>query len=721
MSDRFPVRRRMSELAGRHRRDEGSTLPELLITVMLMGLIMASLTSAVIVLVREQDNSKGRLNVSKAETSVGLWMPADMASAETVDVSPGASPCGTTCPPGTPLGGSNSMMLSWTSLEAGATSAVPSTVNVSYRYSQVGTDYHLLRVECTSVASGPWSCNTITVLRGLAAPPPGVSWTPGVTVPDWVIDVGQPGGTDVNGNPLPPDPNATRKNAQRVVVTINGGGDVAGAGGGLNTISLSASGTERGVINASSTSGTPTFTEARTRCGGNYGLVIDDSGSIGGAMGTVRNGVQSFIDAFAGTPIKIQVVRFDSTASVIGQNPRTRYFDMLNPVDVAELRTGVNGLNANGSTNWEDALHRMFYDANGAVAQTKPDTVIFFTDGEPTWSRVDGTSTPGAALNPPPRQPELMNTSGSYDQEAFNRAKVIVDRFRSDVKFIGVGVGPAFNNSNDWLSYGAGWHYNYFRGFHYEKRNSATSSWRTVDLAEYNSTSPVSNRRIQYSSPYQYWEPTTKSVYDTLSSSARQRQKDYTAPFDSYDVTTTRTPNSTILTRLITDTDNGIPAVSVNGAYTNADTANMYLLPNFNQFAGALEAVALAECGGTLTLQTKVGTVAAADPFTYQHTASTNSAGLPIPASLTTITTTRTVPSGTFDFTIPNGEWVTVEIQPAPTSGLTSYAPVAWSCRAGANAKAFEAIAIPGSPWTGIRVRLLANEAVSCTQTVIRI
>lgn len=710
------------------RRDAGSTLPELLITVMLLGLIVTSLASAVIVIVRQQDNTTGRLNVARSETNVGLWLPADLASAQDVDLTPGASPCGTTCPPNAVTGGSNSIMLSWNSLEAGATDALSSRINVSYRYVQVGVSYDLVRVECVSVASGPWSCGNTTVLRDLMAPPPATTWTPGVTSPKWVINVSEPldAGT-IDGDPqastttIVANPNAPIRNAQRVVVTINGGGDAAGAGGGLNSISLTAGGTERGIIDATSTQGTPSFNEARTRCGGNFGLIVDDSGSIGSAMGTVNAGLQSFVDAFAGTPIKVQVVRFDSTASVIGQNPRTRYYDMLNDADVASLRAAVGSLVANGGTNWEDGLHRMFYTDTGSVQQVYPETVIFFTDGEPTWSRVDGTSTSSAPTTPPARQTQIANSNGAYDQESFNRAKYIVDAFRSSVNFIGVGVGPAFSNWNNWLTSGPGWHYNYFRGFHYEKRNSSSSSWYTVDLATYNATSPTTNRRIRYTSPYQYWEPTTKSVYDSLSSSARQRVKDYSAPFDSYDIASESVQNSTILTRLIAGNDFGVPAESVNGVYTNAATANMYLLPDFDQFAGALEAVALAECGGTVTLQTKVGTAAAADPFTYQHTASTSAGGLPLAASLNTVTTTKTYQSGTFDFAIPDGEYVTIEIQPLISSGLQSYTPGSWSCKAGGVPKTFETFSVAGSPWTGIRVQVRANEAISCIQQVNRV
>ena len=715
----------MSELNSERRRsrDAGTTLPELLVTIMLLGLVVTSLSAALIVIFRQQDNTTGRLNVARAEQNIGLWLPADLASAELVDVSAGAHPCAGACPAGTETGGSNTLMLSWDSLEPGATSPIASTTNVSYRYVETGGEYRLVRVACTSVAGGAWTCRNSNILSGLDAPPPGTTWVPGVTQPTWVIQVSEPldpADPSGPGNTIPVDPSAPTKNAKRVVVTVDGGGDAVGAGGGVNIISLSAGGTVRNVIDSTSTAGTPSFNEARTRCGGTYGLIIDDSGSIGSAMGAVRTGVIQFINAFAGTPVKLQVVRFDTTASVLGQNPRTRYFDMLNPADVGELRTAVGTLAANGATNWEDALHRMFFDQNGAILQVVPDKVLFFTDGEPTWNRVDNTSTASAPITPPERTPLLALPSSVYDQEAFNRAKFITDRFRADVDFIGVGVGPAFTRNSNWLDIGPGWHYNYERGFHYEKRNSSWSSWYTVNQAGYDATSPTTNRRIAYTSPYSFWEPTTQATYNTLSSSARRRIKDYTPPFDNYDVLTTSTPNRTILSRLIAGNDMGVVAESVNGRYINADVANMYVLPDFNQFAGALEAVALAECGGTLTMQTKVGAVAAADPFTYQHSASSSSGGLPLQATMDVVTTTRSFASGTFDFSIPNGEFITVEIRPVDMSGLTRYTPIGWACTAGGAAKTIQTFPITGSPWTGIRVQVRANEAVSCVQTVNR-
>ena len=713
MSDRdlqHAVETRSSD--DRRRRDAGLTLTELVVTVMLLGLVVSSLTAAVIVMVREQDNTGGRLNVARSEASIATWLPGDLASSETVDVSAGASPCGTSCPATAVTGGSNAIMLSWTSLEAGRTDAVVSQINVSYRYVQQGDSYDLVRVQCQRVGGAAWTCENLVVIRDMLPPPGDVTFVPGSTSPSWVVQVSQPPPSADD----PDDPLAPSKVARQVVITLDGGGDTAGAGGGLNTLTLTSGGSTRSVIDASSTTGTPTFNQARTRCGGNYGLVLDDSGSIGKAMSTVIDGAVAFVDAFAGTPVKLQVVRFDSTATVLGADPRSRYYDMLVDADVDALRKELKKLKENGATNWEDALHRMFYTETGTVQQVLPDTVLFFTDGEPTWSRLDDTSSKSAPTSTPPRQPELASSGSGYDQEAFNRAKYIVDQFRGTVDFIGVGVGPAFANSNDWLDYGPGWHYEYERGFHYERRSGW--SWNGVDRATYDAT-PAADRRIRYSSPYQYWEPTTKAVYDSTSSAGRRRTTSYTEPYDSYDIVTTRTRNSVILTRLITGNDFGEPAQSVNGEFVNAESANMYLLPDWNQFAAALESVALAECGGTVTIQTRLGGAAVPDPFEYQHTATTDRSGLPLQASKEIVRTTRTYPSGTFDFALEGGEWVTVEIQPlVPASTLYSYA--GWSCSAGGKAKTIQTFAVEGGPWSGVRVQVQPNEAVSCVMQVNR-
>jgi hypothetical protein len=183
---------------------------------------------------------------------------------------------------------------------------------------------------------------------------------------------------------------------------------------------------------------------------------------------------------------------------------------------------------------------------------------------------------------------------------------------------------------------------------------------------------------------------------------------------------TASTQNSTILARLISGNDNGTPAVWNGSSYTNAAVADMYVTPNWSQFGTALEAVALGECGGTLTLQTKLGgTTPAADPFRYQNSAVTDSAGAPVALKPTVVTTNQQFVTGTFDFAVPNGQFITVDILPLNYSELKAYTPGAWSCRAGNQPRPFELIDIPDAgAWKGVRVRVAANEAVSCTLAV---
>jgi len=55
------------------------TLPELLISVSIIGLIAAVLSSAIIVTFRQGDSTEGRINVARAEQSINTWLPADLA------------------------------------------------------------------------------------------------------------------------------------------------------------------------------------------------------------------------------------------------------------------------------------------------------------------------------------------------------------------------------------------------------------------------------------------------------------------------------------------------------------------------------------------------------------------------------------------------------------------------------------------------------------------
>ena len=120
-----------------------------------------------------------------------------------------------------------------------------------------------------------------------------------------------------------------------------------------------------------------------------------------------------------------------------------------------------------------------------------------------------------------------------------------------------------------------------------------------------------------------------------------------------------------------------------------------------------MTSMALAECGGTVTLQTKINGVNAADPFTYQSS-----------IDLTTATTSAQYRSGTFDFDLAGGGSVNVTISPLPTSDLSHYNPGGWTCKAAGTAYPFTTTLVDGGPWTSINLTVSPNQAISCVNAV---
>ncbi len=873
-------------------RDRGMTLPELLISITVLGLIVAVLSSSLIVTMRQNDNTEGRLNIARAEQSVSLWIPADLSSADTVDTSPQTTPCGLSVCDGVDFSASSNVLtLSWATEASGGT--IETNVTYSFALADDGQSYELSRTVCTS-DSGGWSCESFVVLRDLPGPPAGETFVPGVangdactraidpvpcTRPTWVIIVSEALAADATDETQLAT-GSEIKDANRVIVSINGGGDAAGAGGGLNQISITAGGTSRSTIAANSTQGTPSFIEAISRCGGPVSLIVDESGSISsaGADDDVIASVRAFVETLAGTPVKIQVVEFATKSSVLGGNDSTewhKYFDMTDPAQVNTLLGLVDSMSFGGYTNWEDGLFRTFYKADATIAAIVPETVVFFTDGVPNRDRLTQRAGSGSvvpALPAPQLSPPWPSQGSGFSQTAYNRAEYIAKDFRvaPSIDLIGVGVG-GINGSSTWMSDpGAGYTWVWERGYRryqqggvgiYESdkdiergssfkanldyEHKVGSKWRNIGPDEYypnegnskyrirkgnrtrrsygisetvydayrlkssshfwvsgwTNTTPTDYYANQPARPDKYrvnnssrsWYEVSQTVYDlhnvnggsgdgfrtstigtwvskatydlnnttpdgtdgwidngtnswvtndadaldwaTVSAPGSgspsnppggyRAIKTYpaTPPPGGYDGTDSATTynrgNAVILANLIAGNDTGIPAYPDGGPYINADEANMYVLPNWNQLVGAMKSVALGECGGTLTLQTKTGGTPAPDSFIYQRSAVLDPAGLPLDVQQTTVTTSQQFTAGTFDMTIPDGQYVTVEVRPQNYDELTAYTPGSWSCQAGITPRTFEAFDLGvGGGWEGIRVQVGANEAVACTLTV---
>ena len=143
------------------------------------------------------------------------------------------------------------------------------------------------------------------------------------------------------------------------------------------------------------------------------------------------------------------------------------------------------------------------------------------------------------------------------------------------------------------------------------------------------------------------------------------------------------------------------------GPYTNAAVADLYVLPNWCQFAGGDQLRGARRVRWHGDDADPRGDVAAADPFTYQNS-----------QDLTIATTSQQYRSGTFDFDLPGGTPITVDITPVNLSNLSKYAPVSWSCKAGGADYPFTATPIAGSEWSKITLTVAPNLAISCIQTV---
>ncbi len=648
--------------------DRGMTLPELLISVSLMGLLATVLAGAMSVTLRQAKSTEGRANLARSESSIDTWLPADLASTDVlnttlpaVNLDPAATPCGNCA--GIDMTGTNALQLAWDT--AGR------VTRVQYQYIEFDGDWQLRRISCV----GTDQCKVITVLRGLEAPTD-LGYLPKTVRPTWVLNVNDP----TSAADLELD-----DNAKQIVVTIDGGsGGTTGASGGENRISLTAGGRTTEQIDPDDFT-VPSFVRAKSRCGGPVTLIVDDSGSIGNTNlnSVVKPGVAAFIEAFRGTPTQLQIIQFSSLARAIGPNiaatsadPGTsknggwhRYIDMTNDQQVNDLKTAVaSSLVADGGTNWEEAFFHTFKEMDGTPAATLPNRIVFFTDGIPTVSRrtADGFASVPTFHNGPVidfNNGEYNRSTGwpayngtLFHQESYDRADVILDGNRNiDKIFVGVGAGLQTNSN---------WTYN---ASTYANRNAPPN-------------------------------------------------------------TAVQKKGSEILANLLMDGPSGqVPAVFENGKYTNPETADFYEQSSFDSaaFAEAMRAAALKDCGGTLTVQTRLDTGAPVQQeFVFENTSFRDSSGNKISTKPRRVTTSKNFRTGTFDFEISGGSnFFSVDVVPSELQTLGGFTAPAtssagWSCRAGASSKPTIPIPITGSAFKGFTVDVLANEAVSCILTV---
>ena len=636
----------------RHQRgDRGMTLIELLVSIGVIGLIAVVISAAITVTLRQQLDTEGRIDIARWEQSLGMWLPADLASSSAVDDLPGTTPCSSaTC-----QFGSNALQLSWND------GSGPTTVAYRYGPSSNGESFELIRVECSA-----GSCSSLTVLRNLSPPTDGagnpIAWAAGDPIPDDVISVTVPLEVADGAGQSSAD---ARSN--RVIVTVNGAPNADGVDRSAR-VSFTAGGAGLGTLEPASFSG-PSFLQAHSGCGGPITLIVDESGSIGSADSNVRAGVRSFVRAFEGTPTQLQIIEMYSYSSTLGASGSAwnKFYDLSEPADVEALigPTGNSGLvsnirtrsGSNAYTNWENALFRAFYTQDGQTYAAAgnpltptPEMVVFFTDGLPTRDRATSKSdTSSLAPASIPSRFDYTNQGGSYggnelmSPRGWYRANWVAEDF--DTRIIGVGVGSAFSSDT----------------------TVSRSGWPTTG-----------GRRPRYVAI-----PNEVFLGDLVAAGNDPSNYDGTQNY---------------IKRQYSATD----------GWGDVTTADILVTSDFSQFGSALTSIALAECGGTLTVQSRQASSSAPADASISYQVGDN-----------IVTTTRIAKSGTFDIALDGVASDTVELVPLPLDG-TGYVASNWSCKAGGvDLGGAYSLIDPGDPAAGVSVTVNANQAVSCTMFVV--
>lgn len=136
-------------------------------------------------------------------------------------------------------------------------------------------------------------------------------------------------------------------------------------------------------------------------CGTNILLVLDRSGSINSFQNSYEAAAQAFVNKLDGTPVQIGIISFsDSTNSYSPATGNPSYYlapqDLSNPGSAALLNATITNIygSPSGGTDWDEALQAAAaakgFTPNGFTGQTaNPDSVVFITDGNPTFNETD--------------------------------------------------------------------------------------------------------------------------------------------------------------------------------------------------------------------------------------------------------------------------------------------------------------------------------------------
>jgi prepilin-type N-terminal cleavage/methylation domain-containing protein len=141
------------------RRSDGFTLPELLVTMTVLGIIIAAIAAAIIVSLKNDSRSADSLRGSRDAQTLALWLPSDVQSAGPTGIDPSAAtPTGCLNSPAQTATNFNVLRLTWTE--------TTTTYYAAYRAVQTsGSEpWQLVRTYCTAGTAA----NTVIVVHNLA-------------------------------------------------------------------------------------------------------------------------------------------------------------------------------------------------------------------------------------------------------------------------------------------------------------------------------------------------------------------------------------------------------------------------------------------------------------------------------------------------------------------------------------------------------------------------
>lgn len=352
-------------MSERTQRDGGVTLVELLLAVSIIGLLMASITAAFTVVLRSQKPTLDRLSESKDVLFVETWVPIDLASAKSIDVSPTLQPAAESLP------GSNALTI--TRYDLGVDP--PVEFQVSYRYEEENGEWRLVRYEIRN------GVKRDVVAHALPAPP--ALWVPGDLVPTNVLRAVSRQPTDL------------RASGVSFTVTFNSGNSFTSGGAGLGP------GTELGPVDLASSGSmsNPANTAPPTSCGSSIAVAINSSAAN---LAAVKVAAKSFIDGVAGTGTRLRIVSFGKNAtSRLPTSWAAGGVSLTDPANVTAAKSAVDLTVASNDANWEEAVRLAATDFNNTIGIGKrptdqPQLVVLITDKSPNY--MDKNSNPGNDL-----------------------------------------------------------------------------------------------------------------------------------------------------------------------------------------------------------------------------------------------------------------------------------------------------------------------------------